>query len=126
MGLQTENVLSFHLPTWSCKVDFHVWTIVVNHSVPMVSVLLLLLFRDVIEGVSVWERAEAVHLQAEETKLEYSSRSPKIFSRILDFIRIVSFFFVFVVGNIVTNSREMPSWREIVSLTVLVKLASYT
>nr|GEX03215.1 retrovirus-related Pol polyprotein from transposon TNT 1-94 [Tanacetum cinerariifolium] len=28
--------------------------------------------------------------------------------------------------NIVTNSREMPSWREIVSLTVLVKLASFT
>nr|GEU83307.1 reverse transcriptase domain-containing protein [Tanacetum cinerariifolium] len=29
-------------------------------------------------------------------------------------------------GNIVTNSRVTPSWREIVSLTVLVKLASYT
>nr|GEX49490.1 hypothetical protein [Tanacetum cinerariifolium] len=29
-------------------------------------------------------------------------------------------------GNIVTNSRETPSWREIVSLTVLVKLASFT
>nr|GEU78888.1 putative retrotransposon protein [Tanacetum cinerariifolium] len=28
--------------------------------------------------------------------------------------------------NIVTNSREMPSWREIVSLTVFVKLASFT
>nr|GFB03755.1 hypothetical protein [Tanacetum cinerariifolium] len=28
--------------------------------------------------------------------------------------------------NIVTNSRVTPSWREIVSLTVLVKLASYT
>nr|GEX89591.1 hypothetical protein [Tanacetum cinerariifolium] len=28
--------------------------------------------------------------------------------------------------NIVTNSRETPSWREIVSLTVLLKLASYT
>nr|GEY80038.1 hypothetical protein [Tanacetum cinerariifolium] len=28
--------------------------------------------------------------------------------------------------NFVTNSREMPSWREIVSLTVLVKLASFT
>nr|GEZ79846.1 hypothetical protein [Tanacetum cinerariifolium] len=28
--------------------------------------------------------------------------------------------------NIVTNSRETPSWREIVSLTVLVKLASFT
>nr|GEW02864.1 putative receptor-like protein kinase At4g00960 [Tanacetum cinerariifolium] len=52
-------------------------------------------------GVSVWEGAEAVHLQAEEIKLEYSR-------------------------NIVTNSRVTPSWREIVSLTVLVKLASYT
>nr|GEX55373.1 hypothetical protein [Tanacetum cinerariifolium] len=29
-------------------------------------------------------------------------------------------------GNIVTNSRVTPSWKEIVSLTVLVKLASYT
>nr|GEY26746.1 hypothetical protein [Tanacetum cinerariifolium] len=29
-------------------------------------------------------------------------------------------------GNIVTNLRVTPSWREIVSLTVLVKLASYT
>nr|GEW39365.1 integrase, catalytic region, zinc finger, CCHC-type, peptidase aspartic, catalytic [Tanacetum cinerariifolium] len=28
--------------------------------------------------------------------------------------------------NIVTNSRMTPSWKEIVSLTVLVKLASYT
>nr|GEU67919.1 hypothetical protein [Tanacetum cinerariifolium] len=28
-------------------------------------------------------------------------------------------------GNIVTNSRATPSWKEIVSLTVLVKLASY-
>nr|GEV43609.1 hypothetical protein [Tanacetum cinerariifolium] len=28
-------------------------------------------------------------------------------------------------GKIVTNSRETPSWREIVSLTVLVKLASF-
>nr|GEY29201.1 retrovirus-related Pol polyprotein from transposon TNT 1-94 [Tanacetum cinerariifolium] len=37
-------------------------------------------------GMAVWEGAKAVHLQAEETKLEYSSRSPKIFSRILDFI----------------------------------------
>nr|GEU39224.1 retrovirus-related Pol polyprotein from transposon TNT 1-94 [Tanacetum cinerariifolium] len=32
----------------------------------------------------------------------------------------------FLNGNIVTNSRETPSWREIVSLTVLVKLASFT
>nr|GEX55566.1 uncharacterized mitochondrial protein AtMg00810-like [Tanacetum cinerariifolium] len=31
-----------------------------------------------------------------------------------------------VLGNTVTNSRVTPSWREIVSLTVLVKLASYT
>nr|GEY41323.1 reverse transcriptase domain-containing protein [Tanacetum cinerariifolium] len=61
------------------------------------------------QGVSVWEGAEAVHLQAEETKLEYSSRSPKIFSRILDFFRIVLFFFVLLVGNIVTNSHETPS-----------------
>nr|GEU36256.1 hypothetical protein [Tanacetum cinerariifolium] len=38
------------------------------------------------QEVSVWEGAEAVHLQAEETKPEYSSRSPKIFSRILDII----------------------------------------
>nr|GEZ83498.1 integrase, catalytic region, zinc finger, CCHC-type, peptidase aspartic, catalytic [Tanacetum cinerariifolium] len=30
------------------------------------------------------------------------------------------------IGNIVTNSRETPSWRENVSLTVLVKLASFT
>nr|GEX01804.1 retrovirus-related Pol polyprotein from transposon 412 family [Tanacetum cinerariifolium] len=52
------------------------------------------------QRVSVWEGAEAVHLHAEETKLEYSR-------------------------NIVTNSRETPSWREIVSLTVLVKLASF-
>nr|GEY19706.1 reverse transcriptase domain-containing protein [Tanacetum cinerariifolium] len=51
------------------------------------------------QGVSVWEGAEAVHLQAEETKLEYSR-------------------------NIVSNSRETPSWREIVSLTALVKLTS--
>nr|GEY20217.1 alpha/beta hydrolases superfamily protein [Tanacetum cinerariifolium] len=36
------------------------------------------------QGVSVWEGAKVVHLQAEEIKLEYSSRSPKIFSRILD------------------------------------------
>nr|GEX66767.1 reverse transcriptase domain-containing protein [Tanacetum cinerariifolium] len=57
-------------------------------------------------GVSVWEGAEAVHLQAKEIKLEYSSRSPKIFLRILDCIR-----------NIVTNSRVTPSWRKIVSLT---------
>nr|GEZ84139.1 integrase, catalytic region, zinc finger, CCHC-type, peptidase aspartic, catalytic [Tanacetum cinerariifolium] len=53
------------------------------------------------QGVFVWEGAEVVHLQAEETKLEYSR-------------------------NIVTNSRETPSWREIISLTVLVKLASFT
>nr|GEZ28444.1 putative reverse transcriptase domain-containing protein [Tanacetum cinerariifolium] len=53
------------------------------------------------QGVSVWEGAEVVHLQAEETKLKCSR-------------------------NIVTNPREMPSWREIVSLTVLVKLASFT
>nr|GEY12556.1 putative zinc finger, CCHC-type [Tanacetum cinerariifolium] len=53
------------------------------------------------QEVSVWERAEVVRLQAEETKLEYSR-------------------------NIVTNSRETPSWREIVSLTVLVKLLSFT
>nr|GEU95025.1 putative ribonuclease H-like domain-containing protein [Tanacetum cinerariifolium] len=33
---------------------------------------------------------------------------------------------MFAVWNIVTNSREMPSWREIVSLTVLVKLESFT
>nr|GFA27668.1 hypothetical protein [Tanacetum cinerariifolium] len=33
---------------------------------------------------------------------------------------------IFSQGNIVTNSRETPSWREIVSLTVLVKLASFT
>nr|GEV40318.1 putative reverse transcriptase domain-containing protein [Tanacetum cinerariifolium] len=31
-----------------------------------------------------------------------------------------------VKGNIVTNSRVTPSWKEIVSLNVLVKLASYT
>nr|GFB36947.1 hypothetical protein [Tanacetum cinerariifolium] len=42
------------------------------------------------QGVSVWEGAEVVHLQAEETKLEYSSRSLKIFSRILDFIHIIN------------------------------------
>nr|GEX27941.1 hypothetical protein [Tanacetum cinerariifolium] len=77
------------------------------------------------QRVSVWEGAEAVLLQAEETKLEYSSRSLKIFSRILDFIRIIVIFLL-LVGNIVTNSRETPSWREIVSLTVLVKLASFT
>ncbi|GJX77986.1 hypothetical protein Tco_0324797 [Tanacetum coccineum] len=29
-------------------------------------------------------------------------------------------------GNIVTNSRMTPSWKDIVSLTILVKLASYT
>nr|GEV03189.1 vacuolar cation/proton exchanger 3-like [Tanacetum cinerariifolium] len=29
-------------------------------------------------------------------------------------------------GNLVTNSRVRPSWREIVSVTVLVKLTSYT
>nr|GEU30882.1 copia protein [Tanacetum cinerariifolium] len=40
------------------------------------------------QGVSVWEGAEVVHLQAEEIKLEYSSRSPKIFSRILDCMEI--------------------------------------
>nr|GEY76043.1 hypothetical protein [Tanacetum cinerariifolium] len=62
---------------------------------------------------------KAVHLQAEETKLEYS--------RILDFIcSIINFSLFLLVGNIVTNLREMPSWREIVSLTVLVKLASFT
>nr|GFA22847.1 zinc finger BED domain-containing protein RICESLEEPER 2-like [Tanacetum cinerariifolium] len=33
---------------------------------------------------------------------------------------------IFSQGNIVTNSRETPSLREIVSLTVLVKLASFT
>nr|GEV81833.1 hypothetical protein [Tanacetum cinerariifolium] len=43
------------------------------------------------QGVSVWEGAEVVHLQAEEIKLEYSSRSPKIFSRIL----FLSIFFIF-------------------------------
>nr|GEV03580.1 hypothetical protein [Tanacetum cinerariifolium] len=53
------------------------------------------------QGVSVWEGAEAVLLQAKEIKLEYSR-------------------------NIVINSRVMPSWREIVSLTILVKLTSYT
>nr|GEV36970.1 hypothetical protein [Tanacetum cinerariifolium] len=36
------------------------------------------------QGVSVWEGAEAIHLQAEETKLEYT--------RILDFIRIIIIF----------------------------------
>nr|GEZ44468.1 hypothetical protein [Tanacetum cinerariifolium] len=68
---------------------------------------------------SMSSSAEAVHLQAEETKLEYS--------RILDFIcSIINFSLFLLVGNIVTNSRETPSWREIVSLTVLVKLASLT
>nr|GEY04681.1 hypothetical protein [Tanacetum cinerariifolium] len=33
---------------------------------------------------------------------------------------------IFSQGNIVTNSRVTLSWREIVSLIVLVKLASYT
>nr|GEV07406.1 hypothetical protein [Tanacetum cinerariifolium] len=33
---------------------------------------------------------------------------------------------IFSQGNIVPNSRETPYWREIVSLTVLVKLASFT
>nr|GFA18782.1 zinc finger, CCHC-type [Tanacetum cinerariifolium] len=28
--------------------------------------------------------------------------------------------------NFVTNSRETPSWREIVNLTILVKLVSFT
>nr|GFD34570.1 hypothetical protein [Tanacetum cinerariifolium] len=37
--------------------------------------------------MSVWEGAEDfIRLQAKEIKLKYSSRSPKIFSRILDFI----------------------------------------
>nr|GEZ15406.1 hypothetical protein [Tanacetum cinerariifolium] len=48
------------------------------------------------QGVSVWEGAEAVHLQAEEIKLEYSSRSLKLFSRILDFIRFVIIFSLFL------------------------------
>nr|GEV11338.1 reverse transcriptase domain-containing protein [Tanacetum cinerariifolium] len=46
------------------------------------------------QGVSVLEGAEVfVHLQAKEINLEYSSRSPKIFSRILDCMFI--FFFIF-------------------------------
>nr|GEZ94267.1 hypothetical protein [Tanacetum cinerariifolium] len=47
-----------------------------------------------VEKTSMSSLAEAVHLQAEEIKLEYSR-------------------------NIVTNSRVTPSWREIVSITVL-------
>nr|GEV92691.1 hypothetical protein [Tanacetum cinerariifolium] len=47
------------------------------------------------QGVSVWEGAEAVHLQAGEIKLKYSR-------------------------NIVTNSGVTPSLREIVSLTVWI------
>nr|GEY29845.1 hypothetical protein [Tanacetum cinerariifolium] len=35
-------------------------------------------------------------------------------------------FWIRSLGNIVTNSHQTPSWREIVSLTVLVKLASFT
>nr|GEY32611.1 zinc finger, CCHC-type, retrotransposon Gag domain protein [Tanacetum cinerariifolium] len=35
-------------------------------------------------------------------------------------------FYVILSRNFVTNSRETPSWREIVSLTVLVKLTSFT
>nr|GFB78850.1 hypothetical protein [Tanacetum cinerariifolium] len=53
------------------------------------------------QGVSLWEGAEVVHLQ-----LEYSSRSPKIFSRILYCMSII---FIFAVGNVVTNSRMTPS-----------------
>nr|GEU99152.1 hypothetical protein [Tanacetum cinerariifolium] len=61
------------------------------------------------QGVSVWEGAEVVHLQA-----EYSSRSSKIFSRILYCMSII---FFLLVGNVVTNSRVTPSWREITELS---------
>nr|GEV69681.1 hypothetical protein [Tanacetum cinerariifolium] len=61
------------------------------------------------QGVSVWEGAEVVHLQA-----EYSSRSSKIFSRILYYMSII---FFLLVGNVVTNSRVTSFWRKIVSLT---------
>ncbi|GJS28319.1 hypothetical protein Tco_0488939 [Tanacetum coccineum] len=57
-----------------------------------------------------------VRLQAEEIKLEYSSRSSKIFSRNTG-LHSYHFSLFLLVGNIVTNSRVTPSWREIVSLT---------
>ncbi|GJS72578.1 hypothetical protein Tco_0705419 [Tanacetum coccineum] len=52
----------------------------------------------------------------EEIKLEYSSRSSKIFSRNTG-LHSHHFSLFLLVGNIVTNSRVTPSWREIVSLT---------
>nr|GEU95034.1 zinc finger, CCHC-type [Tanacetum cinerariifolium] len=72
-------------PSHMIPIDFHVWTIVVNRSVPMVSLLCC-----------------GVDLLCMICKIDEDR------------------------GNIVTNSRVTPSWREIVSVTVLVKLASYT
>nr|GEU39996.1 copia protein [Tanacetum cinerariifolium] len=51
--------------------------------------------------------------------INHMSTVPEILQRTLK----LSFF---LFGNIVTNSRVTPSGREIVSLTILVKLASYT
>nr|GFA05816.1 uncharacterized mitochondrial protein AtMg00810-like [Tanacetum cinerariifolium] len=72
------------------------------------------------EGVSVWEEAEEVqntiHIKAEEVMCRNPIKTG--FS--------CENFYVILSRNFVTNSRETPSWREIVSLTVLVKLASFT
>ncbi|GKB17096.1 hypothetical protein Tco_0851019 [Tanacetum coccineum] len=62
------------------------------------------------------DQSHFVRLQAEEIKLEYSSRSSKIFSRNTG-LHSYHFSLFLLVGNIVTKSRVMPSWREIVSLT---------
>ncbi|GJU90426.1 hypothetical protein Tco_1302849 [Tanacetum coccineum] len=63
---------------------------------------------------------DCVHLQAEEIKLEYSrrSRSLKTISRNTG-LHSYHFALFLLEGNIVTNSRVTPSWREIVSLTIL-------
>ncbi|GJZ20804.1 hypothetical protein Tco_0557394 [Tanacetum coccineum] len=64
--------------------------------------------------------------KSEEIELEYSrrSRSRKTISRNtgLHCYRVdnpYQFALFLLVGNIVTNSRVTPSWREIVSLTIL-------
>nr|GEW94483.1 hypothetical protein [Tanacetum cinerariifolium] len=80
--------------------------------VPMVS-LLLLLFRDEDRCNTDWEFFGDVIVRVVDWIAFWENK-------VFRWLRLKC------IGNIVTNSRVTPSWREIVSLTVLVKLESYT
>ncbi|GJS39247.1 putative reverse transcriptase domain-containing protein [Tanacetum coccineum] len=74
------------------------------------------------QGVSVWEGAEEVqsiiHIKAEKCKNMKHSQDMQLIQKLRDDQkRMKKVFEVMSGGNIVTNSRMTPSWREIVSLT---------